>query len=53
MAFVRTTTAKALAVVVTTTTAVGTDNANDSAQTDSIHPIWMWDAVSSDLQPQP
>ncbi len=48
-----TTTAIAAAGVVKTTTAAGTDNAYDGAQTLSIHPIWMWDAVSNGLQPQP
>ncbi len=32
------------------TTAAGTDNAYDGVQTLSIHPMWMWDAVSSGLQ---
>ena len=27
--------------------------AYEGAQTLSIHPIWMWDAVSGGLQPQP
>ncbi len=48
-----TTTAIAEVAVVKTTMAAGTDNAYDGAQTLLIHPIWMWDAISSGLQPQP
>ncbi len=48
-----TTTAIAAAAVVKMTTAAGTDNAYDDAQTLSIHRIWMWDAVSGGLQPKP